>query len=448
MKHKLTSYGGRHDSEAEVHDAASLAELRAVLAEKKTALIARGAGMSFDRQAMPSEGAVGPSEQFLSIQDDLLTVSSGMAWGNILAETAPRGLIPQVLVTASGATAGGTLSVNAFSRFSPLVGKQGRHTESFDMLLANGELVHCSRQENPTLFFGTIGGFGCFGIITRLTQRLLRKPAPVSVETRVSLHRSLDMLSEALRPEPGDETVFAALAFHKDDVRVLLTRSRYCQAPRLRPLVVHQPSHALRVPLEWLIHSWPEAGPAFWRFAFDHYLDDAPYIDDLFGYAFFMDGNVRARDWAMRLGRDFLVVQQTFVVPDAPGALVEFLLRTEALFREAEVAVAMYDVMWLPQDEPFALSSTREASGFAVTISVEGAHAKEVTAPLMALSCHVRHRGGRVHLGKNVIASPGDIRPMYATGLAEMLALKKEWDPTHRFRSQFFAHHFPELDAA
>jgi FAD/FMN-containing dehydrogenase len=65
----------------------------------------------------------------------------------------------------------GALSCNAHGRglnLKPIV----QQVDAFDLVGADGELRTCSRTSNPDLFRLAIGGYGLFGIITRVELRL------------------------------------------------------------------------------------------------------------------------------------------------------------------------------------------------------------------------------------------------------------------------------------
>src|SRR5207245_305638 len=57
--------------------------------------------------------------------------------------------------------------------------------ESFKLLNARGQLVNCSRSENPELFSLAIGGYGLFGVVYSVTLRLVpRRKLERVVEVR------------------------------------------------------------------------------------------------------------------------------------------------------------------------------------------------------------------------------------------------------------------------
>jgi FAD/FMN-containing dehydrogenase len=53
-------------------------------------------------------------------------------------------------------------------------GSLGNFVESLDLRTGLGLELHCSRNENPDVFWATIGGMGLTGVILRASIRLLR----------------------------------------------------------------------------------------------------------------------------------------------------------------------------------------------------------------------------------------------------------------------------------
>ena len=108
-----------------------------------------------------------------------VTVEAGIAWPDLisyLVET-QRGKseqwgIAQKQTGADQLSLGGALAANAHGRglqMKPFVSD----VESFTLVDHRGELVSCSRQQNPELFGLVAGGYGLFGIVSSLTLRLV-----------------------------------------------------------------------------------------------------------------------------------------------------------------------------------------------------------------------------------------------------------------------------------
>ena len=121
----------------------------------------------------------------------MIEVEAGMQWPQLLNEltVGQRGdgepwAFAQKQVGADKMTIGGSLSANIHGRgvaMPPFV----NDVEAFRLLSARGELLRCSRDENPELFALAIGGYGLFGVITSVTLRLVpRRKVQRLVEVR------------------------------------------------------------------------------------------------------------------------------------------------------------------------------------------------------------------------------------------------------------------------
>jgi len=129
----------------------------------------------------------------------LITVEAGIQWPalveHLVLSQADRPLRWGIVQKQTGAdrlTIGGALAANIHGRglrLRPFVDD----IEAFDLIDADGVMRHCSRHENTELFRLAIGGYGLFGIVTRVTLRLSWRR---KVERRVRLETA-DRLMEA-----------------------------------------------------------------------------------------------------------------------------------------------------------------------------------------------------------------------------------------------------------
>lgn len=117
----------------------------------------------------------------LDIQNGIVEVESGIQWPELIDQLhaqqkdAPSPwTIAQKQTGADRLTVGGALAANIHSRgltMQPIIS----NVESFEIMLASGETKKCSRNENSELFKLAIGGYGLFGIITKIRLRLVRR---------------------------------------------------------------------------------------------------------------------------------------------------------------------------------------------------------------------------------------------------------------------------------
>jgi FAD/FMN-containing dehydrogenase len=91
-------------------------------------------------------------------------VRAGTRWRDVIRALDQLQLSPAVMQSNHDFSVGGTLSVNAHGWPVPF-GPFGSTVKSFRMMLANGTLMTCSREQNEDLFRLAIGGYGLFGII-------------------------------------------------------------------------------------------------------------------------------------------------------------------------------------------------------------------------------------------------------------------------------------------
>jgi len=135
----------------------------------------RGGGHNVAGLAMVEDGLVIDVSQMKGIFVDpthrTATAQTGLTWGEFDRETHLRGL----------ATTGGLISTTGIAGLTLgggvgwLMGKCGLvcdNTLSYEVVLANGELIHANATEHSDLFWALKGGGGNFGVVTSITYRL------------------------------------------------------------------------------------------------------------------------------------------------------------------------------------------------------------------------------------------------------------------------------------
>jgi hypothetical protein len=189
---------------------------------------------------------------------------------------------------------------------------------------------------------------------------------------------------------------------------------------------------------------------------FDHsFREPRHFVDEPMGYTFFQDGNERIRRLGRQLGFAMGLRQQTFMIPCDPRdaassaeTLEHFLDRAQSLLDEASRIPALIDVLYVPPDYEFALSSSRALHSFAVTFTFERLTSFDFTAEdriLYQLSetCHALR--GRVHLVKHVITEPATIERMYEEGLTELRLVRARHGLVGKLENGFSARVLPSL---
>jgi decaprenylphospho-beta-D-ribofuranose 2-oxidase len=456
-----------------VFEPASVAELGTVFeAARQIGMrcTLRGAGFSFHDQAQGAGWIVCTSRMNrFRIDADAceLIAEPGAVWGAVVEQSEPLGLVPRSVVTTSHATVGGTLSGGCLSRFSPTVGKEGSQVKRLTLLTIEGELIECrppesldprrwSREERA--FAAVIGGLGMVGCIVQAVIRLERvcqRGAPLGVWTRVTKLSETSSLTARLLPKPGGAMALAAVLIPGQDERVGLSiESSYVSTTRRRRMLAHKPETWLRTAFEWSMRV-PSLSSTLWRVIYRCFRERTEFIDDVPGYLFFMDGNVRAKALAAQAGIDLFTLQQTFVLPVAldqketesarevrlERELDGFLDTAEQIFAPHGLVPQMIDLLYLPAEHCSYLSPTFGRAGFAVSIAFEVSRAEidAVGKVFSALSERCAERGGRTYLVKNVFVRSETLRAMYGEGLEGFLRTRAELDPRGLLGSDLFS---------
>ena len=152
-------------------------KLRAELSEARAngrAVNVGAARHSMGGQAIPTDGhAISFENGLVEIDTSAqkMRVHAGARWRDVIAAADPLGLGPTVMQSNNDFGIAATFCVNAHG-WPVKQGPMGSTVHSFEMLLPDGDVVACSRSENPDLFGMTMGGYGLTGIITQMDVSL------------------------------------------------------------------------------------------------------------------------------------------------------------------------------------------------------------------------------------------------------------------------------------
>ncbi len=488
----LVSYGGVKVS-TRFCAPATRCELRATLAYARRANWAvtfRAGESAFDTQSLNTDLVVSLT-RFNHITVDAekrtVTVGAGANWRSILTEVKKHGFVPYVMVTTGQATAGGTLSAHALSRFSPTCGREGQHVLKFSILTPDGRELECTRDnDNHDLFKATIGGLGYVGTVLDVTYKLLHlravPPDEIAVETVFTKIRGFEHIVAAMVENVericGTRRVAVAIEDSQRDplqnargisvamnsignAEGLLAVSSYVRSTTaaLRRSVFHDPDSWGHRALQMAALVPPLRKLGYFLIYGLVFTLNKPkrYVDDLFGYTFFEDGNRQLRRCLRKYGIPAGIRQQTYVVPasaedlqQSRNTLRAFMQRSWEIMNERGLEPTLTDILYLPDDagENFCLSSSNHLPGFAVTFTFERVlstdfSAEEDTLAAIADECH--RFGGRVHLVKTVSARAELIENMYADGLNRLDQVRRRHNSERELVNDFARRVLPRL---
>lgn len=151
----------------------------------------RGGGNSYGDAAMNSENVVLDLRRMNRVlewdpQSGRIRVEPGVTLSQLWQYVLEDGWWPPVATGTSLTTMGGCAAMNVHGKNAYRAGPIGDHILEFDLMLASGEIITCSREENRDVFFAAIGGFGMLGIFISLTMQMKRiHSGLLDVETTV-----------------------------------------------------------------------------------------------------------------------------------------------------------------------------------------------------------------------------------------------------------------------
>src|ERR1700754_2358410 len=138
-------------------------------------LAIRGGGHNIAGSAMCNDGLVIDLSKMKSVRVDPLArrvyVEPGCTLGDLDHETQAFGLAVPVGINSTTGVAGLTLG-GGFGWPSRGYGMTIDSLVSADIVTADGELLHCSRDEHKDLFWALCGGGGNFGVVMMLEFQL------------------------------------------------------------------------------------------------------------------------------------------------------------------------------------------------------------------------------------------------------------------------------------
>lgn len=120
-----------------------------------------------------------------------LCCEAGVLLADILQLIVGQGWFLPVTPGTRFVTLGGAIANDVHGKNHHVAGTFGHHVERFELLRSDGQRLICSLDENPELFFATIGGLGLTGLITWAEIKLKRINNPW-VQTETIKMASLD----------------------------------------------------------------------------------------------------------------------------------------------------------------------------------------------------------------------------------------------------------------
>jgi len=378
----------------------------------------------------------------------LVEVEAGLQWPELmdhLAKTqtgaSPAWGIRQKQTGADRLTMAGSLSANVHGRglrMKPFIDD----VESFVLIDAGGELRRCSRSENAELFRLAAGGYGLFGLIASVTLRLARR-------------QKLERVVEVIHIEdlaPNFEKRIAAGFLYGDFQYAIDPKSddflRWGVFSCYRPVDPATPMP--EAPKELSDQDWlqlltlthADKSQAFRRYS-EYYLSTSGqiYWSDTHQLSYYPDDYHRALD--QKLGvKDRGTEMITEIYVPRPE-LAAFLGDVREDFRKNQVEAIYGTIRLIERDQESFLAWAREPWACTIfnlhVVHTPAGREHSARAFRRLIDLAIRRRGS-YYLTYHRHATRRHVEACYPQ-FPEFLRLKKKYDPSERFQSDWYRHY-------
>lgn len=179
---RVEAWGGASDSVSYVYRPTTNEELRDIFnlaADSGLTVGFQGRGNSYGDAALNNENILVDLRRMTRIlhwdpQSGIVQVEPGVTLQQLWQYIVEDGWWPPVATGTMNITMGGGAAMNVHGKNAWRMGPIGDHILSFDLMLASGEVITCSREENRDVFHAAIGGFGMLGCFVSLTMQMKR----------------------------------------------------------------------------------------------------------------------------------------------------------------------------------------------------------------------------------------------------------------------------------
>jgi decaprenylphospho-beta-D-ribofuranose 2-oxidase len=432
---KLAGWGKFPVIDSEVIEFSELSELADKLQGVDRA-IARGMGRSYGDAALSNGVVISTTRynRFISFDENSghLRCQSGLTIAEILEILAPRGWFVKVSPGTKFVSIGGAIASNIHGKNHHKVGAFECGVESFDLLLASGEIVECSRDSNPELFAATCGGMGLTGVIGEVVLQLEKIPSTYAHQ-RVVKCRGLE---EAMKTfEDNVESTHSVgwidcLASGKDLGRTVVFLGEMATPQQVLQYTGSSKPHEIKKKLKLAIpFDFPQIALnrfSMWMFneLYYHMPRKAESVVDLDSYNYPLDS---VHGWNKLYGKaGFFQYQSVLPLESSYEGYKEILEQT------SQFGVASFlAVLKLFGEESSYLSFPKKG----YTLTMDFPVRPETLALASRLDEIVEKHGGRLYLTKDARMSAESFGRMQSNELEKFKSLKHTIDENNKFSS-------------
>jgi FAD/FMN-containing dehydrogenase len=384
----------------------------------------------------------------LDAERGIVEAEAGIQWPELVegllamqrGRSAPWAII-QKQTGADRLTLGGALGANIHGRgltLRPIIGD----VESFTLMDADGRLRTCSRTENRELFRLAIGGYGLFGVITRVRLRLMRR---MKLERDVRII-DIDELMPSFAQRIASGFLYGDCQFSTDTPSDTFLKKGVFSCYRPLPADAAMPAEQ------------KELGESHWRDLYyashadtrrayeaytSYYLTTSGqrYWSDTHQLSVYIDDYHAELDRRLNAAHKGSEMITELYVPRP--ALPSFLAAVRTDFRQHGVQLIYGTIRLIERDDESFLAWARESWVCTVMnlhIDHSDEHIRKSAGDFRRLIDRAIEHGGSYFLTYHRWASRAQVETCYPQ-MSEFLRLKRHYDPCEFFQSDWYRHY-------
>lgn len=436
----LTGWGRTAPTAARVARPRTAAEVAELLASPPPrGLIARGLGRSYGDAAQDAGGlvldctALAPSLR-IDPAGGTVTCSAGMSLDRLMRDLLPLGWFVPVTPGTRHITVGGAVAADVHGKNHHADGSFGNALLSLTLVLPGGSVVTVSPDDDPELFWATVGGIGLTGVVTEATFRCIPVETSrmlVDTQRTANLDETFAVMTETDSRYRYTVAWIDLLAQGAAMGRSVLTRGDHAPLTALRGRAARDPlGFDPRVRLSAPPWAPPGLLNRFTVQAFNEvWFRKAPAsrTGEVQGLAAFFHPLDGVAGWNRLYGsRGF--VQYQFVVPFGAEDTLRGIVSE---LSSARVASFLAVIKRFGPGNSGLLSFP--APGWTLALDIPNGD-RRLAAMLRSFDAAVASAGGRVYLAKDATLDPAVLERMYPR-LEEFRKVRARVDPDGVLRS-------------
>jgi FAD/FMN-containing dehydrogenase len=376
----------------------------------------------------------------------LIGAEAGVQWPELIRsyldlqrDSARQWGIAQKQTGADTFTLGGSLSSNVHGRglkMKPLISD----VESFTLIDPSGKEVCCSRRENDELFRLAVGGYGLFGLISKVTLRLVPRRKLRRVVTLVEARDLATHFEERI----AQNFLYGDFQFSVDEKAADFLQygvfSCYQPIGDREPVIAEKELHDDDW-LDLLRLAYTDRAKAFRRYS-DYYLSTN-------GQTYWSDTNQLSAylpNYSQKLRKEIGGKESSLIITEIyvpRSRLADFLAQAAELLRSNRTIVIYGTVRLIEKDDETFLPWAKESYACVIfnLLTLHNPVGIEASArSFRGLIDLAIAASGSYYLTYHKFAKPEQVMTCYPR-FKEFLALKRRFDPGERFQSEWYRYY-------